>query len=218
MNVLPFTNDNTDVFTSIVSAIETQGYFIGFNTLEAITTDALFIHFKSLAPSVFKTAAIGRELNQTVNRFVRSDSIFWLDRNELSIAAYWQWIEQLRLTLNRSLFLGLFDYECHYAYYDKKAFYKKHYDAFKGESNRVITVIHYLNPNWQIEHGGELLLYAEEGETLLETITPEYGKTVIFLSEQFPHEVLPTHRERYSLTGWFRINDNLQTLSVPQIG
>ena len=32
----------------------------------------------------------------------------------------------------------------------------------------------------------------------LETILPEYGKIVIFLSKVFPHEVLPVNKPRYS--------------------
>jgi SM-20-related protein len=29
---------------------------------------------------------------------------------------------------------------------------------------------------------------------------------VVFLSEEFPHEVLPTATDRYSIAGWFRVN------------
>lgn len=31
---------------------------------------------------------------------------------------------------------------------------------------------------------------------------------MLFLSEEFPHEVLPASRERYSIAGWFRVNGN----------
>jgi len=37
-------------------------------------------------------------------------------------------------------------------------------------------------------------------------ITPEMGKLVVFMSEQIPHEVLPTHQPRASVAGWFRLN------------
>lgn len=115
--------------------------------------------------------------------------------------------EQLRQYLNRELYLGLFDFECHYAHYPQGAFYKKHYDAFQGSSNRRLSTVLYLNPNWLPEDGGELILYTNDGDTVLETVLPKFGNMVIFLSEEFPHEVLPTNRSRYSLTGWFRINN-----------
>ncbi len=38
------------------------------------------------------------------------------------------------------------------------------------------------------------------------TIPPKSGRLFVFLSEQFPHEVLPTNTERFSIAGWFRIN------------
>ncbi|MDQ6997923.1 MAG: 2OG-Fe(II) oxygenase [Mariprofundus sp.] len=36
-------------------------------------------------------------------------------------------------------------------------------------------------------------------------VMPQAGRLVTFISEQFPHEVLPASRDRLSLTGWFRI-------------
>jgi SM-20-related protein len=36
-------------------------------------------------------------------------------------------------------------------------------------------------------------------------VAPECGKLVIFLSEDFPHEVLPATQLRQSIAGWFRI-------------
>lgn len=35
---------------------------------------------------------------------------------------------------------------------------------------------------------------------------PRAGTLVVFLSEDMPHEVLETQRERYSIAGWFRVN------------
>ncbi len=168
----------------------------------------LFIDIKQTDTQAFYSAGIGREQDHQLNRFVRRDRIHWLDSSHTPALAYLQWIEQLRLCLNRELFLGLFDYECHYAHYPQGAFYKKHLDSFRGSSNRRLTSILYLNPNWQAQDGGELVMYPSEGEAVLETVQPTFGKMVFFLSEEFPHEVLPAGRSRYSLTGWFRINNN----------
>jgi SM-20-related protein len=113
------------------------------------------------------------------------------------------------MRLNSELFLGLFDYECHYAVYPEGSFYRKHVDAFKGRASRVLTTVLYLNPNWQPEYGGELLMYGEDDEVPFIKVSPAWGTMVMFLSEHFPHEVLPARATRYSLTGWFRVNANL---------
>ena len=70
----------------------------------------------------------------------------------------------------------------------------------------------YLNPNWAPGDGGELTLYhsdqnhhGEQSQSML-TVTPSMGTLVAFLSEEFPHEVLPAKRDRYAIAGWFRVN------------
>jgi SM-20-related protein len=35
---------------------------------------------------------------------------------------------------------------------------------------------------------------------------PQGGTLAVFLSEEFPHEVLAANRTRYSIAGWFRVN------------
>ena len=71
------------------------------------------------------------------------------------------------------------------------AFYKKHLDAFKGTNSRILSTVLYLNPGWLAGDGGELVLYHPVSDEVLEVVTPDFGKMVIFLSEEFPHEVLP---------------------------
>ena len=217
MNTLPsfFGPSDGDIFDEIASAIDAQGYIILPSVLPEALVNCLFIHFQSLDQENFKTAGIGREFNHHINRFVRTDRIYWLTKGHDATHAYLTWIENLRLGLNRRLFLGLFDYECHYAYYPEGAFYKKHFDAFKGSSNRVLSTVFYLNPNWAPADGGELLLYSGQDESLLERISPQYGKMVIFLSEHFPHEVVTTHKPRCSISGWFRPNNSIGSVVDP---
>jgi SM-20-related protein len=114
-------------------------------------------------------------------------------------------METLRGFLNGRLFLGLFDYECHYARYAPGAFYSKHVDAFGGDRSRVLSTVFYLNENWRAADAGELLLYEEGGETQLESVTPLHNRLVLFLSERFPHEVRPATCKRHSIAGWFRV-------------
>lgn len=204
-----------DPLDHIAAALQNDGYTVLPAPLPPEVLTGLLDHFKSIEPKRFKRAGIGREADYQLNPFVRSDKIFWLDNNHPAASAYLDWMESLRLGLNRRLFLGLFDYECHYARYDSGAFYKKHLDAFKGQANRVLTTVLYLTPDWQPRDGGELLIYppGEAGmkasaEPLLR-VEPRFGRMVIFLSEEFPHEVLPTRRPRYSIAGWFRVNGSL---------
>jgi SM-20-related protein len=141
---------------------------------------------------------------------VRGDSTLWLDPPGASepqqqvLARF----ESLRLALNRTLQLGLFDFECHYALYPPGACYRRHRDrlrgdhGFTGQSGRVLSCVLYLNQGWRDHDGGELRLYLPEGTPW--DVRPEGGTLVAFLSERFEHEVLPAQRERLSLTGWFR--------------
>jgi SM-20-related protein len=88
-------------------------------------------------------------------------------------------MEQLRIGLNRRLFLGLFDFECHYSHYAKGDFYQRHMDAFKGgvsqgHSNRVLSTVFYMNSDWGENDGGELLLYSDKQVSPLLTVPPVF--------------------------------------------
>lgn len=198
-----------DIFSRIIDGLRHEGYVILHEVFSLPQLQSLFLDIKKTRREAFRPAGIGRETAHQLNEFVRRDRICWLDEKNSEADFYLGWMEQLRLRLNQELFLGLFDYECHYAHYPKGAFYKKHLDAFQGSSNRRLSTILYLNPSWQTHDGGELMLYDASGDKLLETVQPQFGSMVVFLSEEFPHEVLQAKKSRYSLTGWFRINSNL---------
>ena len=107
--------------------------------------------------SEFKAAGVGRGGSHQVDQNIRGDQILWMsDRSEMQ---RW-WLENMDILmngLNRRLFLGLFSHEAHYAQYKPGAFYEKHVDAFKGRSNRILSMVTYLNPDWQRDWG--CLLY-----------------------------------------------------------
>lgn len=197
--------ESGDIFDQVAKALRQTGYIVLNNVFPVTQLQTMLLDIKAIDSAEFHEAGIGRERDHQVNRFVRRDRIFWLPQDHEPAVAYLGWMEQLRLRLNRELFLGLFDYECHYAHYPKGAFYKKHYDVFRGDSNRRLTTILYLNPVWNHDDGGELVMYSGSDD-IIEQLLPTFGTMVIFLSEEFPHEVLSANRSRYSLTGWFRIN------------
>ena len=86
---------------------------------------------------------------------------------------------------------------------------KRHVDAFKGQGNRVLSLVGYLNEDWLEENGGELVIYNSSDDVEGTKVLPKKNTLVVFLSEQFPHEVLPATRTRHSIAGWFRVNGSV---------
>jgi len=203
---------NTDFKDDIITHIAEQGFCIVENFLDSVTVSSLAAKAINLkTKSELKPAGIGRE-NRALNAEIRGDSIYWLDAAQATAAEqiYFTQMEQLRLSLNQALYLGLFGLESHLAVYPEGAFYKPHLDCFanadQSKPQRKISCIVYLNQNWQADDGGELRLYLNAEDTEQENyldIAPLCGRAVIFLSDRFYHEVLPAKRERMSLTGWF---------------
>jgi SM-20-related protein len=147
-------------------------------------------------------AAIGRGVGQQVREGVRGDRIQWVERGQSEVCdRYLETIEELRQVLNQTLFLGLEDFEGHFALYPPGAFYARHLDRFHDDDRRTVSTVFYLNEEWQPQDGGELRMHFEEG---WHDVQPIGGTLMVFLSAGMLHEVLPATRERLSLTGWFR--------------
>jgi SM-20-related protein len=101
--------------------------------------------------------------------------------------------------INRSLFLSLKDVELHTTVYPAGAYYKRHLDQFKAGDHRKLSVICYLNKDWTDALGGQLRLYIKGG---IIDVLPLAGRLVCFRSDNIEHEVLPSRKERLSVTGW----------------
>lgn len=148
----------------------------------------------------FKDAGIGSVYNNIKEPSIRSDRTFWLDKKrDQNIAGYFAVVEELIQKLNRYCFLSLSGFEFHLAHYPKGSFYKRHLDSFSDRSNRMISMIIYLNENWQKGDGGELVIYKDDSSIVLE---PLENRCVIFKSQELEHEVLMAHKDRFSVTGW----------------
>ena len=163
------------------------------------------------AEGCFHAAGIGRGGAQQVATRIRGDRIAWLQPAWPAAARYLALMDGLRQALNRELFLGLAEYEAHYARYAPGSFYRRHVDRHAdtpdgGRGQRVISTVCYLNePGWPARAGGELLLHRAHGEPL--RVSPEAGTLVVFRSDNLPHEVLAADRERLSIAGWMRTRD-----------
>ena len=154
------------------------------------------------AAGEFRAAAVGAGQNRAVRPQIRGDRICWLlASTSLAEREILAQFEALRIELNRTLMLGLVDFECHYAIYETGARYARHLDRSPRGAERVISAVLYLNEDWRATDGGELVIVAEEGEV---TVVPDGGTLAVFLSERFEHEVRAAGRTRRSLTGWFR--------------
>jgi SM-20-related protein len=162
----------------------------------------------SCAKGDFKRAGVGRGETLEVREEIRRDQILWLQPGEGTVEQeiYLARLEILRLALNQRFFLGLFEFEGHFAIYPEGAFYKPHLDRHAGTDDRIVTVILYLNSHWQLGDGGELKLWTDAGEKsgAFELIQPRMGTVICFMVGDFWHEVLPAHKTRMSITGWFR--------------
>jgi SM-20-related protein len=157
----------------------------------------------SLFKRDFSPARVGSSDNRQRQESIRGDWILWLDPLSPTpeIRGPIDFLSKLMLQLNRDLFLCLKQFECHLAKYPVGSFYRRHYDKHTEGSSRVFTFIFYVHEQWSESDGGELVIYDKNNE-LITKISPMSGSFVGFLSDQFPHEVLPAQRERRSLTGW----------------
>jgi SM-20-related protein len=145
----------------------------------------------------------GKKLDQTQRR----DRIAWLDEAALTPPqrAWMDSLEDLRQAINQRTMAGLFSWEGHLALYPPGGFYKRHLDVLRRDHPRQVSSILYLNPDWAPEDGGQLRIYLD-GDALepFVDVAPRAGTLALFWSSDTWHEVLPAHRDRLSLTGWFR--------------
>lgn len=183
----------------LIDQLVEKGWYVAKNFLSTELCQEL-IHDR---PQEMKKAGVGK--GQTiVNESIRKDSIAWLDPSDCtpSQKKFLTEMQELKEVVNRTLYLGIKSFECHYAHYQVGGYYKKHLDQHQNTNQRVLSSITYLNTP---DQGGELVIFKRDEPNVVETkIKPETGTMVCFLSDKIYHEVLETKDDRFSLTGWFR--------------
>lgn len=197
------------LFEKIAEDLYSSGYSINSSVLTTDLSEQLLQQIETMRSNEFDLAGVGRDSELTLKRSIRNDKIAWINGTSEAGAEWLGWASRLQHYLNRRLFMGLFSFESHFAHYPPGHFYKRHLDAFKGEANRVLSLVTYLNPDWKPDDGGEMVLYQDDQDLHGISITPSMGTLVVFLSEEFPHEVLPAKRDRFSIAGWFRVNTSI---------
>ncbi len=136
---------------------------------------------------------------------IRGDWIFWLeDKNPPELEAVFSTLKLWQNELNQIFYCGINQLEAHLVHYPVGPGYDRHLDQAFGKQNRKISFVLYLNQAWQPINGGELILYGPKTGSILEKLSPQGGRLVLFRSDLFPHEVAPSLQARRSLTGWFR--------------
>lgn len=188
----------------IIDELSNQGWSQLHDFLPDTLTHELAAECRARAEKgALAPAGVGRGQGLAVREGVRGDHIQWLEPGQSpSSDRYLEAMDALRQTLNQRFYLGLEDFESHFALYPPGTFYQKHLDRFRDDDRRTVSAVFYLNPNWQSSDGGALRIYPDNLEPL--DLPPQAGSLVLFMSGELPHEVLPATRERLSLTGWFR--------------
>ncbi len=192
-------------YTELADNLAEKGWAVSNDLFDAAFLKELLqeelLLFKS---GKFKQAGIGKGTEHKVLTEIRSDHVHWIDEENPSELQqlFLEQMEELKLFLNREFFLGLKELEFHFAVYPEGSFYKKHVDRFQRDSGRTISCVLYLNQVWTEEDGGQLRIHSDS--TNLTDIVPVFGRFVCFKSDETEHEVLPTIKERYSITGWMK--------------
>ncbi len=181
---------------------ESKGYFIFDEFLNEAQTKMVRSEMLSLQnSSLFRKAGIGKQEEFRIDSNERGDFILWIEPEKAPPATtlFIEKITDLMRQFNRLFYMGIKEYECHYAIYPERTFYKKHVDRHHKSSPRIVSFVFYLNENWKEDHGGQLRIYEDEENSF--DVGPEAGRLVVFLSEK-EHEVLVTTQKRMSITGW----------------
>ena len=153
---------------------------------------------------LLRSAGTGNHILAVQNKSVRSDIIYWLDRehNDPHENDFFDLVDDFVSHLNRTCYTGITGYEFHYTLYETGSFYKKHFDQFRNNDSRQYSMIMYLNTDWIAADGGELRIHHAGN---LQDISPVNGRTVFFKSSELEHEVLLTNKPRMSITGWLKV-------------
>ena len=148
-------------------------------------------------------AGIGNNTVKDDEQKMRSDKIYWMDKNHDNIfeQEFLKHIEDFINRLNSTCYTGINGYEFHYAIYEEGSLYKRHKDQFKNNSARKYSLISYLNNNWLEKDGGQLVVYQNN---IAQKILPHSQTAVFFKSDEMEHEVTKANRSRMSITGWLK--------------
>jgi SM-20-related protein len=195
-------------FDLVADNLAEHGYAIIDNFLDRKETE-LLVELDEFQNGLLhmRKAGVGQQSDFRINESIRGDYIRWIDKANVASGAsavpplklYIDRLTGMMKFINRALFLSLKDIELHMTVYPAGAYYKRHLDQFKPGDHRKLSVICYLNEDWTDDLGGQLRMYLKSGT---KDVLPLAGRLVCFRSDMIEHEVLPSKKERLSITGW----------------
>ncbi|HCS65234.1 MAG TPA: hypothetical protein DIW64_14880, partial [Cellvibrio sp.] len=125
MTALPNQLPSKSLLDQIADALAGPGFIILDQPLPVSLINGLIDNLHAQQAD-FKPAGVGRQGDYQRNQDIRGDAIQWLEPGDPAVTEFLRWMDKLRLGINQRLFMGLFDYECHYAVYAPGVFGKKH--------------------------------------------------------------------------------------------
>jgi SM-20-related protein len=155
-----------------------------------------------LGDHAFAAGRIGRDGDTHREGLVRGDSLCWLEQEMAAGGPYLRWMDELRVALNRALFLGMNRFDAHYSHFAVGSAYGTHLDRYGNSNARLLSAVFYCNQDWPTDAGGEFVLYDDDGLASA-SVAPRGGTLVLFLSAGARHEAKVALRPRWSIAGWF---------------
>lgn len=193
-------------FNEIIQLLNQQGIVLTDTAMPASWhTELLKLAQQNWQDNLFTPGEIGRD-KDGLKPQIRGDYIHWVSHDSpISKHPFFDWMAQFRQVLNNDYNMGLRSQEFHFARYDGGMGYKKHIDQHRGTDHRKVSIVYYLNQNWDMGNGGEICFYEPRNpDNEILRAAPLGGRLAIFVSGVIPHEVLPSKAPRWSLTGWLR--------------
>jgi SM-20-related protein len=207
--------ENQGIFELLAQDISDKGFSVQLNALPVALGQLLMDELRAKPPLAFQKAGVGRNPGAKTNELIRTDETSWIDETTEPGVAWIDWATSLQTFLNARLFLGLFSFESHFACFSQGDYYRRHQDAFSGDESRILSIVVYLNKEWSSDDAGELVLFPDGTSDTAITIAPQLGTIAVFLSREIPHEVLETNSDRFSIAGWFHVNNSSKTRVNP---
>lgn len=196
-------------YDEIIQALNQRGWIVTDTAVPRACWTALLAKARELwKTGRFQSGEIGRSANGKQPE-IRGDAICWVQPgSKLAQTEFFLWMAQFRQVLNTRFNLGVRNQEFHFARYPEGKGYKKHIDQHRGRNFRKISIVLYLNPEWNPADGGELCLYEPyHPEVEMQRFAPLGGRLAVFVSGMIPHEVLPCRATRWSVAGWLRTDE-----------
>jgi SM-20-related protein len=158
--------------------------------------------------------------NKWTDSSIRSDHLLWLNDIEDKESPKWKETDLTPLLELVNKMKGIqneLNGACNFdsnktqiqltCYPGEGARYIRHLDAYVGSSERRITCLYYLNPEYKDANdaklGGDLRVFHDNSDDQFTDIAPIGDRLVIFQSRLLEHEVLASYFKRFAITVWF---------------